>query len=116
MASLDDIQNSFISANQTLADLVNATLKKVPSDSSGTLDATKVIQTKFVRVTGISVVVGGVAGALHDVAAIGDIAAGNKIFEVPITAGYYPVNLVFVNGLAYEPGAGQSAAIMYTRI
>jgi hypothetical protein len=35
---------------------------------------------------------------------------------VGTTLGYYPVNIVFPKGLTYAPGAGQSAAIMYTRI
>lgn len=116
MASLDDIQTSFQTANSMLADFVNATLKQTPSNSSGTVSTTKIIQTGFVRVTGISVVVGGAVGALHDARAVGDIATTNKIYEVGITPGFYPVNLVFPTGLAYAPGAAQEAAIMYTRI
>ena len=116
MASLDDIQNTFISANQTLADLVNAYLKQVPSNSSGNLAADKVIQVGFVRVTGISIVAGGAVGALHDAASIAGVASTNKIYEVGTTKGFYPVNLVFPTGLTYIPGAAQEVAIMYTRI
>lgn len=115
-AALDDINNTFLSAVSTLADLVNATLRQTPSDSSGALTASKIIQIGFVRVTGVSVVVGGAAGGLHDVDAIGDIAASNQLYTVGTTAGFYPVNIVFPKGLAYAPGAGQTAAIMYTRI
>jgi len=116
MASLDDIQTTIQSINTTLADTVNAYLKQVPSTSSGALSASQIIQTGFVRVTGVSVVVGGAAGALHDVRALADIAAGNKLYVVGTTPGFYPVNLIFPKGLAYAPGAGQTAAIMYTRI
>lgn len=115
MAELDQVDNTFLTAVQTLSDLVNATLKQVPSNSSGKVTATKVIQTGFVRVTGISVVAGGAAGALHDAATTASIAAGNQLYVVPTTAGFYAVNLVFSTGLAYVPGAGQTAAFMYAR-
>lgn len=114
--TLDDINNTFQSAVSTLADLVNATLKLAPSSSSGPVTAAKIIQIGFVRVTGVSVVVGGAAGGLHDVDALADVAATNKLYDVGTTPGFYPVNIVFPKGLAYAPGAGQTAAIMYTRI
>jgi hypothetical protein len=116
MASLDDIQTTFQSAVATLADLVNATNRDMPVLSSGTISTTKIVQVGFVRVTGVSVVVGGAAGGLYDVRAVADIAATNKIYVVGTTPGFYPMNLVFPTGLAYTPGAAQEIAIMYTRI
>lgn len=116
MASLDDIQTTIQSINGTLNSQVDAYLKLVPSLTSGTVNASRIIQVGFVRVTGVSVVVGGAAGALHDVSALGDIAAGNLQYVVGTTLGYYPMNIVFPKGLAYAPGAGQSAVILYTRI
>lgn len=115
MASLDDIQTSIQAAVQQLSDLTNAELKQTPAISSGTLTATKVIQTGFVRVLGVSVIVAGAAGALHDIAAVAGIAAGNKIYVVGATIGFFPVNLVFTTGLTYAVGAGQTVAIMYSR-
>jgi len=115
MADLDQIDNTFLTAVQTLSDLVNATLKQVPSDSSGRVAATKVIQTGFVRVTGISVVVAGAVGALHDAAATASVASSNKIFVVPAATGFTALDLVFTSGLTYVPGAAQEVAIMYSR-
>lgn len=116
MASLDDIQTTIQSVNGTLNDQVSAYLKQVPSTSSGLLSAAKIVQVGFVRVTGISIVTGGAAGGLHDTNALASIATTNKIYTVGTAAGFYAVNLVFLNGLAYDPGAGQEIAIMYTRI
>lgn len=116
MASIDDIQTTLQSINTTLADQVNAYLRQVPSLSSGNVSTTKIIQIGFVRVTGVVVVVAGVAGALHDVRALADVAAGNLQYVVGTTLGYYPMNIVFPTGLAYVPGAGQSAVILYTRV
>lgn len=115
MAELDQVDNTFLTAVQTLANLVDATLKLVPSNSSGKVSATKVIQTGFVRVTGISVVAGGAVGALHDASTTASIASANQIYVVPTTPGFYAVNLVFPTGLAYVPGASQTAAFMYSR-
>lgn len=115
MAELDQVDNTFLTAVQVLSDLVNATLKQVPSDSSGRVAATKVIQTGFVRVLGIDVVVAGAAGALHDAATTASAGSANKIHVVPATLGFYPVNLVFPTGLTYIPGASQEVAIMYSR-
>jgi hypothetical protein len=116
MASLDDIQTTIQSINGTLSDQVSAFLKQVPSTSSGLLTGSKIVQVGFVRVTGISIVTGGAAGGLHDTNVLASIAGGNKIYTVGTTLGFYPVNLVFLTGLAYAPGAGQEIAIMYTRL
>ncbi len=116
MATLDDIQSTFLTAVGVLSDLVNATLKQVPSDSSGHLDDDKVVQTGFVRVTSVDVVVAGAAGGLYDAALIADAGSSNLIHVVPATLGSYPVNLVFTKGLVYLPGAAQEVAIMYTRL
>lgn len=115
MASTDDVLTALQAIVGGLSEMVSAQSRLVPSTSSGRLAATKVIQTGFVRVTGIDVVVAGAAGALHDVAATADVAASNKIHVVPATLGYAAVNLVFLRGLVYVPGAAQEAAIMYGR-
>ena len=96
--------------------MVSAQSKQVPSLSSGHLDVSRVVQTGFVRVTGISVIVAGAVGALHDINSITGAASSNKIYEVAATKGFYPVNLIFATGLTYVPGAAQEIAIMYTRI
>lgn len=69
------------------------------------------------RVVQVSVLVPGAAGALHDCAATGDAAASNQIAVVPVPAATGPttfsVNMPFLLGLVYVPGAAQTASISY---
>lgn len=96
--------------------LVRATANQSPTDTSGQLAADTLIQTGFVRVLGVSVVAGGAAGGLYDAATITGATTGRQLYVVGTVAGFFPVNMVFPTGLVYKPGAGQKAAIFYTRI
>lgn len=115
-ASLSDIltsiQNLVVATNAG----ANASNGLIPHLNSGRLAANTLIQTGFVRVTGISVLVAGAVGALFDAATLAAAAAGtNDLYVVPAAAGFIPLNMVFVNGLVYKPGAAQVAAIFYAR-
>ena len=88
----------------------------VPNMSSGNLTASKLIQVGPVRVTGVSVVVAGAAGTLNDAALIADAASGNAIYTTQATVGFYPVNLIFTEGLVYVVGAGQAISVHYSRL
>lgn len=115
-ASLSDIltsiQNLVVATNAA----ANANNRLVPNLTSGRLAANTLVQTGFVRVTGISVVTAGAAGALFDAATLAGAAAGtNDVYPVAAAAGFTPLNMVFKNGLVYKPGAAQVATIFYTR-
>lgn len=98
---------------QTIARRLN---EQAPDLSSGQISAAKLIQVGFVRVTGISVSTAGAAGTLNDAATAALAGAGNVIYSVAATAGFFPVNMVFHDGLVYLPGAAQVATIFYTRL
>lgn len=115
-ASLSDIltsvQNLVVATNA----IANAQNGEIPHFSTGRLAANTLVQSGFVRVTGISVVAAGAVGALFDAATLASAAAGtNDVYVVPAAVGYLPLNMVFANGLVYKPGAAQVAAIFYAR-
>lgn len=114
-ASLSDIltaiKNLVIATNAN-ADALNSA---VPHFTSGQLAASTLVQVGFVRVTGISVTTAGAAGTLNDAATIAGAGAGNVISSVPATVGFFPVNMVFMNGLVYLVGAAQVVTLFYSR-
>lgn len=87
----------------------------VPHFTSGQMAANTLVQTGFVRVTGISVTTAGAAGTLNDAATIALSGAGNVVAVVPAAAGFLAVNMVFQHGLVYKPGAAQVATLFYSR-
>ena len=115
-ASLSDIltvqQNGVVALNN----IQTTRAGTIPTTTSGTLTAATLIQTGFVRVTGISVVVAGAAGGLYDTTAVSLLGSTNQTYVVAATLGFTEVNMVFMNGLVYSPGAGQTAVIYYTRV
>lgn len=115
-ASLSDMLTAvqgLVVATNAEANALNGT---IPHYTSGRLSGNTLIQSGFMRVLGVSVIVAGAAGALFDVANLAGAALGtNDIFVVPATVGYISTNMVFANGLVYKPGAAQVAAIFYAR-
>ena len=116
MASITDVVT--VGQNQVTAtnNLQKTFAQTVPTNTSGTLAASTLIQTGFVRVTGVSVVVAGAAGGLYDTTAISSAAAGNQSYVTTATIGFYPTNMVFMNGLVYVVGSGQTVVVYYTRV
>ena len=116
MASISDLVT--VGQNQVTAtnNLQKTYAQTVPVSTSGTLAADTLIQTGFVRVTGISVVVAGAAGGLYDAATIAAKGSGNLSYVTQATINFDPVNMVFANGLVYSPGSGQTVVVYYTRV
>lgn len=114
-ASLADIlfsiQNLVVATN----DLTRVTSAEIPDTTSGQLSANALVQTGFVRVTGVSVTTAGAIGTLFDAPNLAGAGAGNAIYTVPAAVGFIPLNMVFENGLVYKPGAAQVATIFYRR-
>lgn len=77
------------------------------------LSASTVIKTGSGRVVNACVITAGAIGALHDCATVGAVAASNQIGSTPAVAGNYSINMPFLLGLVYVPGAAQVAAISY---
>ena len=116
MASLDDILTTLKGAVNAVNGNTQVLKGQIPTSTSGQLAANTLVQTGFVRVTGISIVTAGAIGGLYDAATIALAIAGTEVFAVPAAVGYTPVNMVFANGLVYKPGAAQVATIFYTRV
>ena len=114
-ASLADIlfaiQNLVVATN----DLAKLTADVIPDSTSGQLSADALVQTGFVRVTGISVTTAGAIGTFFDAMNLASSGSTNAIYTVPAAVGFTPVNMVFANGLVYKPGALQVATIFYRR-
>ena len=116
MASLDDILTAIKGGVNALNGNTQATNRTTPTLTSGQLAADTLVQSGFVRVTGVSVTTAGAVGGLYDAATIGGAGAGQEIYSVAATLGFVPLNMVFANGLVYKPGAGQKVTIFYTRV
>ena len=54
-------------------------------------------------------------GTLFDAMNLASAGSSNIVGTVPAAVGFTPVNMVFVNGLVYKPGAAQVATLFYTR-
>jgi len=77
--------------------------------------ASVTIKASAGKVGTVTVLVAGSApGAIHDCAATGDAAAGNKIAGIPNTLGVYPINWPCATGITYIVGTGQTVAVSYT--
>lgn len=116
MASLTDILSALQSGVQVVSALQQTQAQLVPALTSGLLSADALVQPGFVRVLGVSVVDGSVAGFLHDAAALGDAGADNQVYVVGTTKGYTATNMVFKNGLVFKIGTGNKAAVFYSRV
>jgi len=114
-ASLSDLLSAMQNGVTAMNAFVTALTRETPALSSGQLAADKLVQIGFVRVLGVSIVTGGAAGGLYDAASTTLATSGTQVYVTGTTAGFYPVNMVFTNGLVYLPGAGQVVAIFYTR-
>jgi hypothetical protein len=77
------------------------------------MSAATVIKTGSGRVVNACVITGGAIGALHDCATTGAATVANQIGVTPATAGNYSINMPFLIGLVYVPGAAQVAAVSY---
>jgi len=116
MASLDDILTSLKNVVTAANGVAQGLQRQVPTTTSGQLSANTLVQTGFVRVTGIAVVTAGAIGGLYDAATIAGAGSGQEVYAVAAAVGYTAVNMVFENGLVYKPGAGQVATIFYSRV
>lgn len=65
------------------------------------------------RVITVNVLVAGAVGAIHDCAATGDAAAGNKVAVIPAVVGVYRFDFPCLVGITYVPGASQVVSISY---
>ena len=74
-----------------------------------------VVQSGPGRVGRVNVIVAGAAGALYDSATLVGASSANEIAVVPATQGSITIDFPFTNGLVYEPGASQVAAISYNK-
>jgi hypothetical protein len=118
MAGLTDIMSVQQTGVAVLSAIQEVLAKTVPTHSSGHLDTSILVQSGFVRVTGVSVV-GGAGGLvfLHDCAALADAATSNRIYAIGNTPGYTATNMVFHKGLVLLESPGTTeVAIFYTRV
>jgi hypothetical protein len=116
MIGLQDILTSLQDGVTALSDLQQTQAKSVPEFTTGLLAADTLVLPGFVRVLGVSVVDGSAIGFLHDAAALADAVATNQVYVISTTKAYYPVNLVFQNGLVFKVGTANEAVLYYSRV
>jgi len=106
-----------VSAPRTIAanNIVDALGALTPNFTSGQVIAARLVQTGFVRLTGYSVTTAGAPGQLCDAATLPGALSSTVVGIVSASVGYFPVDMVFTNGLVYLPGSGQIAALFYAR-
>jgi hypothetical protein len=84
------------------------------STATYNVSASAAIKATAGRLVRVNVVTAGsAAGAVHDCAATGDAAAGNKIATIPNTVGTYEYNWPCATGITYILGTGQVVAVSY---
>lgn len=110
-----NISNSLQTIAQNIVQAVLGLGRLVPTSTSGQLAADTLVQTGFVRLIGVSVVAAGTPGTLRDAVTLGASSSANDVYELPSTAGYYPVQMIFANGLVYKAGSGETIALFYSR-
>lgn len=115
MAGLTDIVSCIQSGIAELAQMRDALTHLVPQLSSGHLSVDTLVQPGYVRVLGVSVLAGSGTAKLHDAAALANAATTNAVYLIPTVAGFYPVNMVFANGLVFKIGTATEVAIFYAR-
>ena len=115
MAGFTDILTALQNGVQGISDVSLHLSHQNPDFLSGPISASTLVQVGYVRLLGVSVIVGGAAGLLHNVNRAADAASTNQIYTIPTTAGYYDVHMVFPAGLVCVPGAGQIVALFYAR-
>jgi hypothetical protein len=77
------------------------------------LSASTVIKIGSGRVVNACVITTGAVGTLHDCTTTGAATAANQIGVIPAAVGNYSINMPFLTGLVYVPGAAQVVAISY---
>lgn len=105
--ALSQIYQALVTANDLWA-------KQIGSETSGNLSANALVYDDGpVRVTGISVLGGSGSAWLHDVDDIANITADTRIYAIPTTVGFYPLNIITTLGLAFEIDTGNVVVITY---
>lgn len=120
-ASTSDILSALKDQVVALNSQVMGYSRQFPSNTSGQITASTagtLVQSGFVRLTGISVVASVTAalGNLYDAPTAVAATAGAKVGVILTTPGFYAVNMVFANGLVAQPSAGQVVSLHYTRV
>lgn len=78
------------------------------------ITAATVVKAVGGRVAKVSVLVAGsAAGAIHNCATTGAVAAGNKVAVVADTVGVYDIDFPCSAGIVVVPGTGQTLAVTY---
>lgn len=116
MASLDDIlttqKNGVVAVNA----LNQTTINQIGAITSITIDADTVIYVGSGRLVNFSVVVGGTGESVIYNATQNNPAPPNssRLCVTPTTAGIYPANLIFTDGLTVLIGPGQAINVTYS--
>jgi hypothetical protein len=114
-SSLADILNTQKNAVIAMNNIVDALTALTPNFTSGQLIAAKLVQTGFVRLLGYSVTTPGSISQLCDAATLPAAASSTVVGTTTASVGYFPVDMVFANGLVYLPVSGQVATLFYAR-
>lgn len=115
-ASLTDILTTIQDLVRATNNIVDGVESLSPHSSSGQLIGASLVQTGFVRLLGISVVSASTQrGLLLDASNLSVATSATVVGTVSAQLGYFPVNMIFENGMVFIPGSAQVAALFYAR-
>lgn len=114
-SSLADILTTFKDAVVGFNNIVDSLGALTPNFTSGQLIASQLVQTGFVRLLGYSVTTPGAISKLCDAATLPAALSSTVVGTTSASVGYFPVDMVFANGLVYIPVSGQVATLFYAR-
>ena len=115
MSSLSDILTALKNGVVAMGDTANQLRAQVPTFTSQTVTVATLIVAGKGRLFGYSVVVVGTTeGTINDTGTVAAAAAANALSTMLKATGWYPVNMVFDDGLVVTPGTGQSVNLTYS--
>ena len=115
MASLSDVLTALQNGVVAMGDVANQLRASVPLATSDTVTTASLVVAGKGRLFGYSVViVGTTEGKISDCGTVGAVAAANALSTVLKPTGWYPLDMVFDDGLVVTPGTGMSVNVTYS--
>ena len=119
VAAVKDVNNVFIPVPLNVDANGNLLTVSTGAQAANVLSSLNITAATLIKATpgtiiAISVVVAGsAAGSVNDCATTGTVAAGNKVYSIPNTAGIYNLYFPCLVGIVVTPGTGQTLAVSY---
>ena len=118
-ASLGDILTALKDEVVALNNQIKVAQGAFPTNTSSQITASTagtLVQSGFVRLTGVSIVTATTMGGLYDAPTVAAASAGQQVGVLLTTPGFYAMNMVFALGLVAKPSTGQVVSLHYARV